>query len=245
MWRYIRPSSRNLRIWQIGLLVLLFVIWYVLTKPGLTVMALVPNLRGAEAALAAGVHKLTIPVSASETHSMANVRKTRSQMVDEVARIAALRTRSAPSVLIEAGVSTAFGCTISGPVPEHEVMALAVDLAATGANDIGLSDTTGMANPIQVRRLFEKLRESIGDQSGAAQWSRSFGSATVAGERGLGIAADPAGNPLVVGIFSDPINFGNGISVTSAVDSLRGRAEAVTERSTLTCAPSNARSLAP
>jgi hydroxymethylglutaryl-CoA lyase len=53
------------------------IVRHALTLPGLTVMALVPNLRGAEAALAAGVHKVTIPVSASEAHSLANVRKTR------------------------------------------------------------------------------------------------------------------------------------------------------------------------
>ena len=58
------------------------------TLPGLTVMALVPNRRGAEAALAAGVHKLTMPVSASAAHSLANVRKTREEMVEEVRAIA-------------------------------------------------------------------------------------------------------------------------------------------------------------
>ena len=62
--------------------------------PGLTVMALVPNLRGAQAALAAGVHKLTIPVSASAAHSLANVRKTREEMIDEVRKIVALRNGS-------------------------------------------------------------------------------------------------------------------------------------------------------
>ena len=67
------------------------VVRHALTLPGLTVMALVPNLRGAQAALAAGVHKLTIPVSASAAHSLANVRKTREQMIDEVRNIVALR----------------------------------------------------------------------------------------------------------------------------------------------------------
>ena len=59
-------------------------------------MALVPNLKGAEAAIAAGVHKITIPVSASAAHSLANVRRTREQMVEEVRAIVALRnaTRS-------------------------------------------------------------------------------------------------------------------------------------------------------
>ena len=88
------------------------VVAHALTLPGLTVMALVPNWRGAEAALAAGVHKLTIPVSASEAHSLANVRKSREDMVAEVRSILALRDERAPEVKVEAGVSTAFGCKI-------------------------------------------------------------------------------------------------------------------------------------
>lgn len=149
------------------------------TLPGLTVMALAPNLRGAQAAMAAGVHKVTLPVSASEAHSLANVRKTREQMVDEVRQIVALRNERAPRVHIEAGLSTAFGCTLQGRVPEDEVVRLAVALAAAGADEIGLSDTTGMANPAQVRRLFDKVRAEIGDRTGAAHMHNT---------RGLGLA---------------------------------------------------------
>jgi hydroxymethylglutaryl-CoA lyase len=67
------------------------VVAHALTLPGLTVMALVPNGRGAEAALAAGVHKLTLPVSASTAHSLANVRKTPLEMIDALREIAARR----------------------------------------------------------------------------------------------------------------------------------------------------------
>ncbi len=155
------------------------VVRHALTLPGLTVMALVPNLRGAEAALAAGVHKLTIPVSASEAHSLANVRKTRAQMVDEVRGIVALRDEGAPQVGIEAGLSTAFGCTLQGAVDEDEVIRLAERLVAAGVGEVGLSDTTGMANPAQVRRLFTRLRAAIGAQAGAAHLHNT---------RGLGLA---------------------------------------------------------
>lgn len=148
-------------------------------KPGLTVMALVPNRRGAEAALAAGVHKLTLPVSASEAHSLANVRKTRQQMVDEVRAVIALRDALAPAVRVEAGVSTAFGCTLQGAVPEDEVVRLAAALAEAGADEVGLSDTTGMANPAQVRRLFQRVRAEIGPRTGAAHLHNT---------RGLGLA---------------------------------------------------------
>jgi hydroxymethylglutaryl-CoA lyase len=149
------------------------------TLPGLTVLALVPNRRGAEAALQAGVHKLTVPVSASEAHSMANVRRTRAQMVEALRAIDALRREIAPQVGLEVGVSTAFGCTLQGAVREDEVIALAEQLAAAGADEIGLSDTTGMANPAQVKRLFTRLRSAIGNKAGAAHLHNT---------RGLGLA---------------------------------------------------------
>ena len=147
--------------------------------PGVTVMALVPNIRGAEAAIQAGVHKLTIPVSASEAHSMANVRKTRKDMIQEVRSIVRLRDEIAAGVAIEVGVSTAFGCTLQGDVSEDELVWLVSELVAAGVDEVGLSDTTGMANPAQVRRLFNKVRAAIGDKTGAAHMHNT---------RGLGLA---------------------------------------------------------
>jgi hydroxymethylglutaryl-CoA lyase len=155
------------------------VVQYALTLPGLTVMALVPNRHGAEAALKAGIHKLTVPVSASAAHSLANVRKTREQMVDELRAISQLRHDLAPHVKLEAGISTAFGCTLQGDVPEDEVIALAAQCIAAGADESGLSDTVGYANPAQVRRLFKRLRSEIGSHAGAAHMHNT---------RGLGLA---------------------------------------------------------
>ena len=155
------------------------VVRHAVTHPGVTVMALVPNLKGAEAAMRAGAHKITMPVSASPAHSMANVRKTPEQMVEEVRSIARLRNEIAPGVHIEAGISTAFGCTLQGLVPEDEVIALAAACVAAGADESGLSDTTGMANPAQVKRLFTRLRSELGDRAGAAHMHNT---------RGLGLA---------------------------------------------------------
>jgi hydroxymethylglutaryl-CoA lyase len=155
------------------------VVEHALQLPGLTVMALVPNLRGAQAALAAGVHKLTIPVSASAAHSLANVRKTREDMVVEVRNIVALRNEIASWVKIEANMSTAFGCTIQGAVPEDDVVWLAGQVIEAGADESGLSDTTGMANPAQVRRIFNRVRAEIGERTGAAHMHNT---------RGLGLA---------------------------------------------------------
>jgi len=155
------------------------VVEHAVALDGWTVMALVPNLRGAEAAIAAGAHKLTIPVSASEAHSLANVRKTRQAMVAEVRSIVALRKERAPGVKVEVGVSTAFGCTLQGHVLDEDVVWLAEELAKAGVDEIGLSDTTGMANPEQVRRLFKKVHAAIGEKTGAAHMHNT---------RGLGLA---------------------------------------------------------
>jgi hydroxymethylglutaryl-CoA lyase len=155
------------------------IVRHALQYPHITVMALVPNLRGAQAAFEAGVHKVTLPVSASQAHSLANVRKTREQMVQEVREIVQLRAEQAPGVKIEAGLSTAFGCTIQGEVKEDEVVWLAQALVEAGADEVGLSDTTGMANPAQVRRLFNRVREVIGEKTGAAHLHNT---------RGLGLA---------------------------------------------------------
>jgi len=155
------------------------VVCHALSLPALSVVALVPNLRGAEAALAAGAHKLTVPVSASAAHSLANVRKTREQMIAELRRIVLLRDERAPQGEVEVGISTAFGCTIQGIVEEDDVLWVAEQAMAAGADECGLSDTTGMANPAQVRRLFSRLRAAIGDQAGAAHMHNT---------RGLGLA---------------------------------------------------------
>ncbi|KQX84558.1 hydroxymethylglutaryl-CoA lyase [Variovorax sp. Root473] len=155
------------------------VVRHAVTLPGLTVMALVPNRKGAQAALEAGVHKLTMPVSASVAHSLANVRKTPTEMVEEVRAIAELRRALAPQVKLEAGISTAFGCTLQGLVPEDDVIRLAAQCIEAGADESGLSDTVGYANPAQVRRLFKRLRAEIGVHAGAAHMHNT---------RGLGIA---------------------------------------------------------
>ncbi len=112
------------------------VVRHALTHSGVTVMALVPILRGAQAALEAGVHKLSIPVSASAAHSMANVQKTGEAMVEEVRAIVRLCREHFPAVQIEAGISTAFGCTMQGPVPEDDVVRLAEQVVPSGRGPV-------------------------------------------------------------------------------------------------------------
>jgi hydroxymethylglutaryl-CoA lyase len=139
---------------------------YARTIEGLKVAVLVPNLKGAEQAIMAGVHKLTIPFSVSETHSLRNVNRTHVQMLNEVKNIVELIRRlpidERPT--IEGALSTAFGCSIEGSVPEDRVVEIAVALMEAGCDEVGLSDTTGYANPVQVKRLIGKVWSAIGHE---------------------------------------------------------------------------------
>jgi len=135
------------------------------TLPGLQVAVLVPNLRGAEAAVAAGADKITIPLSVSETHSLKNVRRTHAQMLDEVRAIRALLAAQPAERRphFEGGLSTAFGCTLEGPVSDAKVVELAEALIAAGCDEVGLSDTTGMGNPLQLKRLTRAIWAAVGE----------------------------------------------------------------------------------
>lgn len=131
---------------------------------GLKVAVLVPNYKGAEAAIAAGAHKITIPLSVSESHSLKNVRRTHEQMYAEVARIAeliaALPAERRPH--FEGGLSTAFGCTIEGRIEHRQVVTAAERLLAAGCDEVGLSDTTGYADPRSVRELTRAIWSACG-----------------------------------------------------------------------------------
>jgi hydroxymethylglutaryl-CoA lyase len=152
------------------------VVKHALTIPGLKVVALAPNVKGFERARAAGAHKITFPVSASHQHSLSNVRMTPDQMVEEVRKAAQMREGKGPE--IEGAVSTAFGCTMQGNVPEDEVVRLAVALAGF-CEGVALADTVGYANPAQVRRVFRRVKQEIGDKLEGAHFHNT---------RGLGLA---------------------------------------------------------
>jgi hydroxymethylglutaryl-CoA lyase len=151
------------------------VVAHALTIPGLHVEVLAPNLRGCQNAFEAGVHKVTLPVSVTDEHAMANIRKTTAQLIDEVREIVALRDAQYPGVEIEAGVSVAFGCTIAGTVTDDQTIRMCHAMASCGVDEIGLSDTSGYANPTQVRRLFRRLQSEFGDKAGGAHFHNTRG----------------------------------------------------------------------
>lgn len=137
------------------------------TIPGLTVAVLVPNARGAEAAIAAGAHKITLPLSVSETHSLANLRRTHEQVLAE-ARLIAGMIKALPHDArphFEGSLSTVFGCTLEGMIPDKQVARLAESLMAAGCDEVGLSDTTGFADPAAVKRLIKLVRSAAGNSA--------------------------------------------------------------------------------
>jgi hydroxymethylglutaryl-CoA lyase len=152
------------------------IVKHALSIKGLMVVALAPNVKGFERAREAGAHKITFPVSASHQHSVSNVRMTPDQMVEEVRKAAAMRDGRGPQ--IEGAVSTAFGCTMQGNVPEDDVVRIAVKLAEF-CDCVALADTVGYANPAQVKSMFRRVKREIGDKLEGAHFHNT---------RGLGLA---------------------------------------------------------
>ena len=140
------------------------IVQFAKTLPGLTVLALIPNLRGAEAALEAGVDAVTYPLSASETHSIKNLRQTHDQVIENVKQVRALfdTVPQDQRPVFETAISTAFGCSIEGNVPEAKVYELSERLLEAGSDELGLSDTTGYAHPLQVKRMVRELKVLAG-----------------------------------------------------------------------------------
>ena len=179
--------------------------------PKLKMLALVPNMKGAELAVAAGVHVITMPVSASREHSLANVRMTPEEAVDQVKQVRHWLNAGSSSVELEVGIATAFGCSIQGDVSEDFVMRIAAELAAAGVDSIGLSDSVGYANPVQVRRMFKRLREEIGEKAGAAHFhnTRGQGLANVVAALEAGVTTFDASQGGIGGCPAAPGATGN------------------------------------
>ena len=128
------------------------------------IVALTPNLKGAQLAAAAGARRITIPVSVSEGHSRANTNRTTAESIDEVRRIVAWAGAQERRLQIEAACSTAFGCSIDGAVPTRRVVEVAAELADAGVDAVALADTVGYAHPNQVRTVVRAVRAAIGDR---------------------------------------------------------------------------------
>lgn len=149
--------------------------------PDLHVSVLVPNLRGAEHALAAGADQLNYVLSVSEAHNQANVRRSVQESIDDFARIIERRNAHPEyrSIRIAGGLATAFGCTIAGPVPVSDVLRAARALIELGADELAVADTVGYGNPAQCRQIFREVLAIAGEIPVAAHFHDT---------RGLGLA---------------------------------------------------------
>jgi hydroxymethylglutaryl-CoA lyase len=128
--------------------------------PGARVTALVPNRRGAEMALTAGVDELTVTIAASPAYNEANVHMTIEESLAAVAGICALAATA--GVPVDAVVSCAFGSPYEGEIPAGDVAALAGRLADAGAAALTLADTTGMGTPRLVAELVALTGTGVG-----------------------------------------------------------------------------------
>jgi hydroxymethylglutaryl-CoA lyase len=132
--------------------------------PGLTVAALMPNLKGAERGAALGVHRLDYVVSVSESHNLNNVRRSTADSLADLQRIADfLKTIPADKrPKLFCGLATSFGCTLEGNVPHDRVVQFAEKVAAMGVDEMALADTVGFGNPNAIRTLFTRVIKVVG-----------------------------------------------------------------------------------
>jgi hydroxymethylglutaryl-CoA lyase len=152
-----------------------------LAAPGLRVIGLVPNLKGAERGIALGVHGLNFVMSVSRTHNQKNVRREREESLADFARIADL-VRTLPEgkrPKLLGGLSTALGCSYEGEIAPDDVVRYAVALAEAGADEIMVADTVGYATPSLVKRVFKAVKDAVGPLPVSAHFHDT---------RGLGLA---------------------------------------------------------
>ncbi|MCC6718779.1 MAG: hydroxymethylglutaryl-CoA lyase [Acetobacteraceae bacterium] len=130
--------------------------------PGVTIVALAPNLRGAEAAMAAGAQRISVPISVTMGHSRANLNRTPAEQTAEIGRMVAFLRGQTRRVELEVALSTAFGCSFDGVVAVDEVVRVAEGVAAAGADAISLADTVGYGHPADIRAKVRAVRAAIG-----------------------------------------------------------------------------------
>jgi hydroxymethylglutaryl-CoA lyase len=162
--------------------------------PGLTTVALVPNLKGAQRALELGVDKLDFVMSVSRTHNLKNVRRPREESLADLVRIVQERDAAGlkGKVLISAGLSSALGCSYEGQIEVDEVRRCAADLVAAGAEEVLVADTVGYSNPQKVEEVFRAVMRETGDLPVGAHLHDT---------RGLGIANAKAAYDCGVRLF--------------------------------------------
>jgi hydroxymethylglutaryl-CoA lyase len=123
--------------------------------PDVTYSVLVPNVRGVERAMQCNVDEINLFCSASESHNRANVNRTIAQSVQGFGEI--MQALSGSDIKVNCSISTAFGCPFEGDVAPEKIYALIDQFIELGFDGVSVADTTGMANPKQVRELMSEI----------------------------------------------------------------------------------------
>lgn len=121
---------------------------------GLDIVALVPNLRGAQDAWHAGVRHISYVISASEQHNQANIKRTHADSLAELSAI----TTARPDMHVTLSMATVFGCPFAGAVSVDTVLRLLSEAVSRGIKDVTLCDTIGVASPVQTGELLSRVR---------------------------------------------------------------------------------------
>jgi hydroxymethylglutaryl-CoA lyase len=162
-----------------------------LVIPDLQVVALTPNLKGAQRGVELGVHTLNFVMSVSRTHNLKNVRREREASIEEFGRIVEM-VRALPQdqrPRLVAGMGTALGCSYEGRIAASEVALCAQALAEAGADELMVCDTVGYADPALVREVFKAVRSAVGELplGGHFHDTRGLGLANVAAALDCGV----------------------------------------------------------
>jgi len=158
--------------------------------PNVLLTGLILNANGLERALACGLAHVSMSVSVSDTHSRKNVGRSADETLESMTGLIAQAVAS--GLTVRAGVQCAFGCVYEGTVSEDSVLRTLEAMAQAGATEVNLADTTGMANPAQVKSLVVRVKEALPDQVLSLHLHDT---------RGLGMANMIAGYETGVKIF--------------------------------------------
>jgi hydroxymethylglutaryl-CoA lyase len=144
-------------------------------RPGVRYSALVPNRRGLDNAIAAGMHEVAVFLSASETHNKRNVNKTIAETLHAFEQV--VEPARSRGMQVRAYVSTVFGCPFEGEVPSAQAVYLAQTLRDMGVYQVSLGDTIGVANPQQVERILAEVVAEVPTEHVAVHFHDTQGTA--------------------------------------------------------------------
>jgi hydroxymethylglutaryl-CoA lyase len=163
--------------------------------PGVCYAALVPNVRGAERAIASAVDELNLVMSVSETHNLVNLRATREQSASGLAKTAQLALEAGVSVNVS--LSCVFGCPMEGDVDAEQALGWAARFVDEGVSGITLCDTTGMAYPSLVASVVRRFK---------SRWPKMTITLHFHNTRGMGLANVVAGIEAGVRSFDGSVS---------------------------------------